>query len=725
MSLAAMVQLELDAAAASPSPRVLRLELEERIHEPYRLQLTIARDGTAADLAALLGTPAAAEIALPAGGSRRIEGYVDGIDLSGGVLALAIAPRATWCARGADHRVFLGRDAVRIASEVLAGHGLRVSEALRRAPASRPQRVQAFESDLGFALRVLAEEGIAALFGTESADEVRLVDDPSGWAAIDGAERLPWAEESGLRAPEHVSHLRLEHAMRAGAVRLRDHDFERPAADLEVAAARGAGTRRRFEPAAGYRDPAVGRLLAERRLEEASVGALILRARSTSARLAAGRSFRLEGAPRDELDRVWLVVACRLRILDHGAGVDAEPRVEAAFEAIPADTPYRPARVVAPVLGGVQTATVTGPPGAEIHTEANGRAKALLRWDRRGRADDSSSHWLRTGQPQTSGAVLLPRVGWEVLLGFEGPSGDAPCVLGRLDNGAAPPAEGLPAKQVRSALGSRTTPGGGSANVMMTDDSAGNEGFLLGASSNYKERTEADKAVSIKADHTHTVGADHTRIVAKVCQVKVGGAQTYDVGGSRSVDVAQTMTVDSASESVSVGAVRNFTVGGDSSTETRGSLSRLVGGPMMETAIESHNMHVTGAATVLAGGAWNEIGGTTASLGVGGAHLRTVAGAMAVRAPVSAISASALAQTFASLDVDGGVAVSLSAAGTLKVGVAGAASFSGAAVKVEGKSKVVLEGGGMRIELTPGAIDVKGAVTSSVGAVVSGTDERT
>ena len=104
MSLAAVVQLELDAAAALRSPRVLRLDLVERIHEPYQLRLEIARDGAAPDLGTLLGTPAAVEIALPEGGARRVEGYIDGIDLRPDVLAVTIAPRATWCAARTRHR---------------------------------------------------------------------------------------------------------------------------------------------------------------------------------------------------------------------------------------------------------------------------------------------------------------------------------------------------------------------------------------------------------------------------------------------------------------------------------------------------------------------------------------------------------------------------------------------------------------------------------------------
>lgn len=97
----------------------------------------------------------------------------------------------------------------------------------------------------------------------------------------------------------------------------------------------------------------------------------------------------------------------------------------------------------AQLLGGTQTAIATEPASSEIHTEAHSRVKVKLRWDRSDPVDDTRSAWVRPMQPPTSGGFFLPRVAFEVLLGFARASGDEPVAIGRLDHGARPPAEGF------------------------------------------------------------------------------------------------------------------------------------------------------------------------------------------------------------------------------------------------------------------------------------------
>ena len=334
----------------------------------------------------------------------------------------------------------------------------------------------------------------------------------------------------------------------------------------------GAGALPLVEVPGGYRDPQQGKELATLRLEEARARQLVLRGTTSCRRFAPGHTFALSGAPREDLNRRWLLLEVRWEARDGAATEAGERRFQAEFVAVPIETPYRPERSKPPTLGGVQTAVVTGPPGAEIHTNAHGQSTSLLRWDRRGSKDDRSSAWIRPLQPQTSGGMFLPRVGWEALLAFSGTSADTPYVLGRLDNGAAPPAEGLPAKKVRSAFGSSTTPGGGSANVMRTDDAAGQEDMLLNASSDYNERTESDKTVAVSANDRHTIGANRTQIVGLACAVGVDAAQSTSVGASRSVTVGGGMFFGLGSESVAVGAARLFDTGGDYSTDVKGAL---------------------------------------------------------------------------------------------------------------------------------------------------------
>jgi type VI secretion system secreted protein VgrG len=255
------------------------------------------------------------------------------------------------------------------------------------------------------------------------------------------------------------------------------------------------------------------------------------------------------------------------------------------------------------------------------------------------------------------------------------------------------------------------------------DDTAGQEDMLLNASSNYNERTEADKTVGVTATDTHSIGANRTQIVGKVCAVQVDAAQTTTVGGSRTANVGGAMVFGLGSESVTVGGARLFEVGGDYSTDSAGALARVVGAAKIEVAIAGHNRHVNGGAAVLVGGSWNEVGGMSSAVGVAGAHARVIGGPMNVRAPKYTLKATALEESFSSHTVSarGFVQDKFKGAGSLSV--SGSASFKGSKVIVKAKSSLTIEAGGMTIRLTPSSIDVKGPFDSGVDVKVTGTDK--
>jgi type VI secretion system secreted protein VgrG len=701
---------------------------DDRLHEPFavRVSAEVVEDTRAPapiDLDTLVGCPAHVALALGDGNERSVHGVVEDVEQRYGELALTVVPRIAPLVDAVDHQVFLQKDAVAIAREVLQDHGLDVAVRVTRTLPVRAQCVQAFESDLAFVSRILADDGIAWFVEHASGEDVVVfADSAAAYAPIAGDDVLPFVSEGGLLGLECVSNVRLTQATVRDAVRLRDYDFEHPLVDQRVEAAAGPGAIPLLEVPGGYRDPALGRAVAALRLEEARARQLVLRGATSCRRFAVGRTFAIEGAPRADVNRRWLLIEVRWEARD-GTAAAAEPRYQAEFVAVPVETPYRPVRARAPTMGGVQTATVTGPADAEIHTNAHGQVTSLLRWDRRRPRDERSSAWIRPLQPQTSGAMFLPRTGWEVLLGFSGASADMPYVLGRLDNGAAPPAEGLPGRKVRSALGSRTTPGGGSANVLRMDDAAGQEDMLLNASSDYNERTESDKTVFVKATDAHTIGADRTHIVGLACEVAVDAEQSTSVGASRSVNVGGAMVFGLGSESVMVGGVRLFDIGGDYSTDVTGSLTRAVGAAKLETAIAAHNRHVNGAATVLVGGSWNEVGGVASAVGVAGAHVRAIGGPINVRAPNCAIEATALEESFGAYTASAGGFVQDKFKGAVALSADGSASMKGSKIIVNAKASLTIEAAGMTIRLTPSSIDVKGPFDSGVDTKVTGTDK--
>lgn len=678
----------------------------------------------ALDLDALVGRRAAFALALGDGNERTVHGIIEGAEQRYAELLLTIAPRIAPLADAVDHQVFLDQDAVQIAQAVLKEHGLDVAVRVSRSPTKRAQCVQAFESDLAFVSRVLAEDGIAWFVEHEDgSDVVVLADSPAAYVPISGGAALPLVAEAGLVEDECVIDVRLRRSVVRDAVRLCDYDFEHPRADLRAEAKAGPGELTRYEVPGGYCDPAVGASIANLRLEEARAERRVLTGKTNCRRFAPGRTFELAKAARADLNARWLLLEVRWELRADTAAERSGRRFEAEFVAIPAETPYRPARAKPPRIAGVQTATVTGPAGSEIHANAYGQVTALLRWDRRRKHDETSSTWIRPLQPQTSGAVFLPRVGWEAVLAFSGTSADKPYVLGRVDNGAAVPAEALPAGKVRSAFGSRTTPGGGSANTLRMDDAAGQEDVLLNASSNYNERTESDKTVDVKGTDAHAIGANRTQIVGAVCAVKVDAAQSTSVGASRTVNVGGAMAFGLGSESVTVGGARLFEVGGDYATDVSGTLSRIVGAAKIETAIAGHNRHVTGGAAVVVGGSWNEVGTVASVVGVAGAHVRAIGGPINVRALHYGLSATALNESFGSHEVSAAGFVQEKFKGAASLSVGGSASLKGSKVIVKAKSGITIEAAGMTIKITPSSIDVQGPFGSGVKTKVTGTDK--
>jgi type VI secretion system secreted protein VgrG len=702
--------------------RVTHVEGRERVHVPSMFRVTcVPEDGAELDPEALLTKDAHLSWVVREGDgpARTVHGVIDGVEVDGPLLRLTIVPPIALLADAVDHQVFTDLTALDIIERVLAEHGITAVTRVRRSLPKRAQCVQAFESDLAFISRLCAEEGIVWYLPLDGQDEIVLSDNPSGHEAIEG--ELPVREEAGFVADEAVTSASVHHRAVSGKVALRDYDFEKPQLDLSVADATAGSALELYQYPGGYTDPAVGRELAKVRLRQARSREVVLTAATSCRRLAPGYVVAVSDPNRDGVSGRWLLIEVQQEASVNGASDAEGSAYRARIVAVPAHRGYLPPCSTMPTVGGVQTATVTGPPGREIHPDAYGRVKVQLRSDRRWSKDDTSSTFVRVVQPPTSGAFLLPRVGWEVLVGFQGTSADAPIVLGRLSNGTAPPPHSLPTNKVVSAFGTATTPGGGSGNLVAMNDAAGHEGMTFSASGDYNERTENDKNTTVTASDTWTIGAARTLIVGQVLSLKVDGAQTYSVGGSRTVNVTANKLVNAASETVVIGGLRAFTVGGDYKTSSA-SLARLVGGAKSELGIEHSDRAVQGVSTVLVGGTWSTVAGVSASLSVLGASTELVAGPKTITASRVNLSVKGLLkETLASRTVSAGANREEGFGGAGSYAIGGAATIKGSDVSVKASDKLTIKAGGVTITMTPSSITIRGDVKSSVECADEGT----
>lgn len=244
--------------------------------------------------------------------------------------------------------------------------------------------------------------------------------------------------------------------------------------------------------------------------------------------------------------------------MERGEGTDADPYAN-RFECIPHAQTYRPARrAPKPRVYSVQTATVVGPAGEEIHTDEHGRIKVLFHWDRRDVHDETASCWVRVQQSWAGpgwGFVFLPRVGMEVVVTFIDGDPDRPLVTGCVYNGTNQPPYPLPAEKTKSTMKSQSSPGGSGFNELRFEDRAGAEEIFL--------HGQRDWNTVVENDVTERVGHDRTRHVRNDEAVHIGRHHVQSVGTTRTRSVGE-------DESVSVGGDRELHIGGDSQRQVGG-----------------------------------------------------------------------------------------------------------------------------------------------------------
>ena len=476
--------------------------------------------------------------------------------------------------REVDCRIFQDKDVKDIVSEVLRDLGIDDARQSWRLTATYPKReycVQYCESALAFVSRLLEEEGISFFSDKNDDGELLVFDDDSTLCdPIDGEKSLVYRHGAGLAAGVDAINLITQRCRTAtGKVVLRDYNFKKPELDLTVTAEADTDADIELYDYPGlYTEAKEGTRLAQVRLEAIQAERMTLELESDCARILPGRWLEITETPH-ELDGEYLITGAvhELRL-----GVY---RVRAA--AIPKKTKFRtPQRTPAPIIDGPQTAEIVAPPGSppeEIHTDEHGRCKVHFHWDRYGAFDDKASCWMRVSQQQTSGSMILPRVGWEVIVEFLEGNPDRPIVTGRVYNGRFMPPYALPEGKSRTALGTASSPGGGGANQIRFEDKAGSEEVSVASQKDTTLATGNNKTVSTASNETKNVGVNATLTVGADQTVKVTNGYKHTVGGGQTAIVSGNRTIE-------VNAVYGLTSGGASSTSVGGNQMEMDGNPI-------------------------------------------------------------------------------------------------------------------------------------------------
>lgn len=318
----------------------------------------------------------------------------------------------------------------------------------------------------------------------------RAIDERDDTFSPDG---MPFRSEAGSKEDDSIHQWQAVRRIGASQLTLSTFDYKYPGAKQVTARTRyrqGALYDQEVHEYAGaraYRNSRDGEPLAQRRIDGREVAYQVFEASGNDRIAQPGRSFKLEehfsgeppldpeAASRDGRDYLILSVEHHASN-NYQDGHQAQSRYSNHFTCIRKQRRWFPGRHhhSQPCPDpGVQTATVVGPDGEEIHTDELGRIKVRFHWDRVGK--DGSAPWVRVAMPAAGaafGQVGLPRVGQEVVVQFVNGNVDHPIVTGVVYNGAHAAPWELPGQKALSGWRSREVGGQGS-NHLLLDDTGG------------------------------------------------------------------------------------------------------------------------------------------------------------------------------------------------------------------------------------------------------------
>lgn len=549
--------------------RVRHIDVREELGQPWRMVLEVASNHPHFDPSRMVGADVSLHMlredaANPAENDGR---FFHGVVLSNEYIGafseayqtrLLVGPALGLLGSGRRSRVFQDCSVVEIAQQVaeelLSSRGgeLDVTRLVREYPL-RDYCVQYGETDLAFLQRVLAEEGISFAFEADDSHErTVLLDDHDRFGSVlrmvEGLEGTPPPQHVPVRGDrgeladeETIASFTWRQHTHPGHGELEQWDWKQASpghlqakiepeevAPYHAGAFYEHGGRRLQEDAGGdgpHLDDTSDRLGRKHALY--ALDANTFDGTSNVMSMSPGSTFELDGHPDTELNGPYYC----LRVTHTADNADVElgatdgSNYDNRFLCASLEQAFAPATLARPRIFGVQTATVVGPAGEEIHTDEYGRVKVRLHWDREQRPqDDDTSCWLRVAHSWAGagfGTQFIPRIGMEVLVSFLGGDPDRPVCVGAVYNGGNALPYDLPDNKTQSGIKTQSSPGGDGFNELRFEDAAGKEEVYFHAQKDHRER--------VNNVHSQSVGATQS--------VSVGSTQTVNVGGKRLVNV--------------------------------------------------------------------------------------------------------------------------------------------------------------------------------------------
>ena len=484
------IETRLDTAMLVPERAVVR----EAVNQPFEISVDCLATDAQLALDELIGEPVSLRLVRPDGSLRPWHGFVVDarhLGADGGLARyrLVLRPWLHFLTLRRDSFAFQDKTALQIIEEVFADHPaanwrIEVTEPLR----TRSLCMQYRETDAEFVLRLLAEEGLSFHFehldGQALADadrrghaqHVMVITDRQSSRADLGPLRYTRPDvRLGARPQDGISAFAAHRSAGPNAVALGAWNYKQltgTAATDSTALQHGElPTLEVYDGAGAYRyeNAAHAERAAGLALDALELDYKRFYGEGAVRVLSAGVQFTLTEHPlygASARDNHFTVLSVEHEIANN-LGTDVtrllnRPDLEHGsyrnrYTCAPGAAAIVPAFIRKPTAPGCQTALVVGVQGEPLTTERDLRVKVQFHWQRGQRpnagglshdsagdtqgnapGNEQSGTWVRVAVPSAGanwGAVLVPRIGTEVLVDFLESDIDRPVVVAQLYNG--------------------------------------------------------------------------------------------------------------------------------------------------------------------------------------------------------------------------------------------------------------------------------------------------
>jgi len=533
-----LISLQLgDGAAWGQQLLPQRVTGSEGINRAFHYEVNCLSSNGDLELKSLLGLPVVLSIANANGDAIERCGVVSQAQLLGSdggfaQYSLTVEPPFALLRYRRTSRVFQDLSIVDIIKQVLAEHQAKnpvfasVQTLDFKLSGEYPPRsycLQYREDDFAFLCRLMKESGLAWRFEHLAGDspQVQLVVFDDVFSIPEALEPIArFHRASGTEASDSLTAWNTQRQIGSSSVSLASYDYKASNtshSSSESAIDQGDGGQQiqasleYYDPQTHYYASDVDQFNNDAKLRQDAMDAQkkSFTGSGTLRSLQAGQWFRLEDHPAHEWDnaeqREFAITELKFTAnnnfpadLTQQLGLVAPSLLAiSAKDNAPYQADFTAQRRGQPVLShlgeqeftkptslGLQTATVVGPAGSEVHTDELGRIKIQLHWQRAqehpefgANLDDKSSCWIRVAYPSAGagfGHQFIPRVGQEVTVSFLEGDIDRPIVTGTVYNGsnsvpAFSGAGALPANKTLSGIKTKEHEGGQYGELLFDD----------------------------------------------------------------------------------------------------------------------------------------------------------------------------------------------------------------------------------------------------------------